>query len=73
MIASVNTDPVQDVYYLGSVVIDQLLNGLSDYFEIYDVVKSNYKISVQKFSLVLDWLYMIGLIDSSGEKIVLCS
>ncbi|WP_373368440.1 MULTISPECIES: ABC-three component system middle component 6 [Acinetobacter] len=44
--------------------------GINDY---YDLVNSIEPISMNRFLLVLDWLYMLGKINSDSKKgLILC-
>lgn len=70
MIVNRNTNPSRDLYYLGGIVIEEL-NLLKknefDYFELYGNLNKNQNISVNLFSLVLDWLFILGVIKK-GKK-----
>ena len=44
--------------------------GIYDYFELVNEVQP---ITMNRFLLVLDWLFMLGKIDSNNDKgLVLC-
>lgn len=70
MIVNKNTSPERDLYYLGGKVIEILDHSNKtkfDYFELYSDLNKNQNISINLFSLVLDWLFILGVIKK-GEK-----
>lgn len=70
MIVNKNTSPERDLYYLGGKVIEILDSSNKtefEYFELYGSLNENHNISVNLFSLVLDWLFILGVIEK-GEK-----
>ena len=70
MIVNKNTAPERDLYYLGGKVIE-ILDGSNkvefDYFELYGSLNKSHSISINLFSLVLDWLFILGVIKN-GKK-----
>lgn len=70
MIVNKNINPERDLYYLGGKVIE-VLNSLNqnevDYFDLFLSVNKLNKISLNLFSLVLDWLFILQVIKK-GEK-----
>lgn len=75
MIASKNTTPDKDIYYVGALVLEMLeevdTNSV-DFFLVYSQVKSKYDLSMGIFSLALDWLFLLGVVDSKKGKIIKC-
>lgn len=70
MIIDKNTNPERDVYYLGGVLIDilaQKRNNEIDYLELYKQFKQKQEITINLYSLTLDWLFILGVI-SKGEN-----
>ncbi|MEC5395757.1 ABC-three component system middle component 6 [Bergeyella sp. RCAD1439] len=70
MIVNKNTSPERDLYYLGGKVIEilDLSNKTEfDYFELYHSLSKNHSISINLFSLVLDWLFILGVLKK-GKK-----
>jgi hypothetical protein len=70
MIISKNTNPERDLYYLGGKVIEVL--NLSDkkeidYFELFLNLNKLEKISLNLYTLALDWLYILGVV-TKGKK-----
>lgn len=70
MIVNKNINPERDLYYLGGKVIE-ILNSSNktkfDYFELYNNLNKSHNISINLFSLVLDWLFILGVIKK-GKK-----
>ena len=70
MIVSKNTHPERDLYYLGAKTIEVMdLSGKDewDYFELLSDLNLRQKISVNLFSLVLDWLFILQVIQKSNN------
>ncbi|PIQ31096.1 MAG: hypothetical protein COW63_08740 [Bacteroidetes bacterium CG18_big_fil_WC_8_21_14_2_50_41_14] len=61
MIVSSDIKPDRDLYFLGSKVIEVLIDSDEkkvDYFELFQKVNSEIEISMNLFTLVLGWLFM---------------
>ena len=71
MIILSTDNPKNSTYYLGSILLDLMKKnaksnfGVFDYFEI---INQTQEVSMNRFLLVLDWLYMLGKITSDSEK-----
>jgi hypothetical protein len=66
MLLPKNTNPYFSIYYLGAIVLRELasINEKSvDFLRLYHQVSSHNKVSVQSFTLTLDWLYLLGSIE----------
>ncbi|EJF53330.1 hypothetical protein SapgrDRAFT_1623 [Saprospira grandis DSM 2844] len=75
MIVSKNIHPERDVYYLGAKVIDILGESSSkefDYLELYQVLREDNNISINLFSLVVDWLFIIGVVKKGYKGLEKC-
>lgn len=73
MIINKNINPERDLYYLGGKVIEtlNLFNQPHvDYFELFLSVKKTNKISINLYSLVLDWLFILGVIKKSKKGLI---
>lgn len=73
MIVNKNTSPKRDLYYLGGKVIEilDLSNDTEfDYFELYADLNKNHSISINLFSLVLDWLFILGIIKKGNKGLL---
>ena len=73
MIINKNINPERDLYYLGGKVIEAL--GLFnqqqvDYFELFLSVKETNNISLNLYSLVLDWLFILGVIKKGNKGLI---
>jgi hypothetical protein len=70
MIVSKNTHPERDLYYLGAKTIE-VLNASEqeewDYLDLYSALIQKKKISFNLFSLVLDWLFILSVIQQSSN------
>jgi len=70
MIVNKNINPERDLYYLGGKTIEILNNSNKtefDYFELYSSLSKRHSISINLFSLILDWLFILGVIKI-GKK-----
>ncbi|WP_442961470.1 MULTISPECIES: ABC-three component system middle component 6 [unclassified Pseudoalteromonas] len=75
MIISQNIHPEFQLYYLGARTLE-ILNrngGKSDFFEAYQELKKNEKVSIKLFIHTLDWLFLLGAIKSEKGWIEQCS
>ena len=70
MIVNKNINPERDLYYLGGKVIE-VLNSFTkneiDYFDLFLSVNKSNTVSLNLYSLVLDWLFILGVIKK-GKK-----
>jgi hypothetical protein len=70
MLLPKNTNPSFSLYYYGAIVLRHLESVEDLYFDflkLYYDVNAGEKISMQSFTLTLDWLYLIGSIKFSDE------
>lgn len=70
MIVDKNINPERDLYYLGGILIDVLASKNSvdiDYIDLYQLLKQKQEISINLYSLTLDWLFILGVV-SKGEN-----
>lgn len=76
MIVDKNTNPERDLYYLGGVLIDVLASKNSsdiDYIDLYKLFNRKLEITINLYSLTLDWLFMLGLVtQGKNGKIKKC-
>jgi hypothetical protein len=66
MIISKDTNPAKDLYYIGGLILQYLIeNNLKtiDYHDLISVMKSNYNITTNLLLLSIDWLYILGSIE----------
>lgn len=76
MIIDKNINPERDLYYLGGILIDVLQNKGNkeiDYMDLYTLINNEKEITINLYSLTLDWLFILGLV-AKGEngKIKIC-
>lgn len=75
MIIGSDIHPKREVYYLGGIVLgafDTSPEDAHDFFSLYQSVNKLEQISVTLFALTLDWLFLLGLIDSKKGLIRKC-
>ncbi len=74
MIINKNINPERDLYYLGGKVIE-VLNLFNqnevDYFELFLSVSKSNKVSLNLYSLVLDWLFILGVIKKGNKGLII--
>lgn len=76
MIISKDINPERDFYYLGAKVIE-IISSTEDnsviFFDVFEKLNASEKVSVNLFTLTLDWLYLIGAINKSKNgNIIKC-
>ena len=75
MIISKDINPEDDIYFLGSQLIE-LLDSYSeekvDFFDAFQKMNIENNISINLFSLVLDWLFLLGIVKSEKRFVVKC-
>lgn len=69
MIVSKDINPERDVYYLGAKVIEIISNEIDvvDFFDVYRKINLSEKVSMNLYSITLDWLYILGVIENSEK------
>ena len=70
MIVSSDRNPERDLYYLGAKVIEIIEKSDTqsfDYFTLFDALNKKSEISIRLFSLVLDWLFILGVIKNGTD------
>jgi len=75
MIIDSNISPSKEIYYLGSVAIELLVTLEDDVIEVFDffeLFKIHEKVTMNLFLLVLDWLFILDLIDNKNGVIKKC-
>jgi len=74
MINDNNTNPQRDLYYLGGVVIDILHQASEDesFFDIFEKVREREAISMNLFSLTIDWLYLLDAVTFKNGRLEKC-
>lgn len=76
MIIDKNINPERDLYYLGGILIDILQdknNKEVDYMDLFTSINNKQEITINLYSLTLDWLFIIGLVaKGKNGKIKIC-
>ena len=73
MIISKDINPERDFYYLGAKIIEILSKSEKkkyDFFLAFEELKSNENISINLFTLTLDWLFLLGAIEKSEKGFI---
>jgi hypothetical protein len=73
MIVNRDISPERDLYYLGGRVIEILISTDGkevDYFDLYEKTNKELNISVNLYTLVLVWLFMIGCIKNADNGVI---
>lgn len=74
MIVNKNTNPERDLYYLGGKVIEVLNSFVKneiDYFDLFLFVNKSNEVSLNLYSLVLDWLFILGVIKKGNKGLII--
>jgi hypothetical protein len=76
MIIDKNINPERDLYYLGAILIGVLQNKDNvevDYMDLYSLINIEKDITINLYSLTLDWLFILGLVTKGNNgKIIKC-
>lgn len=76
MIISQDIHPQRDLYYLGAMVLEYLGQSkedqLFDYLEIYGALNKDLSMSLNTYSLTLDWLFLLEAIEYNDGGIRKC-
>ncbi len=74
IIQNKNINPERDLYYLGGKVIE-VLNSFTkneiDYFDLFLSVNKSNEVSLNLYSLVLDWLFILGVIKKGNKGLII--
>jgi len=73
MIINKNITPDRDLYYLGGKAIEVMLKYESkeiDYFDLFQKMNKELNISINLYTLVLDWLFIIGTIKNADKGLI---
>lgn len=65
-----DTNPANDVYYLGAKTIEILASEkdvMVDFFNVYQRLGSSQKVSLNLFVFTIDWLFLLGLIKKGNK------
>ncbi len=75
MILNKDINPEHSLYFIGSLIINELTKSESknfDFLELYRGIQNSQMISMNIFTLSLDWLYLNGVVDINKGKVKKC-
>ena len=75
MILGSDTRPERQLYRLGSVLLEVLLQSDSRRMGVVDLylgARSHTPISASAFLMALDWLFLVGAVDSEEGSVIRC-
>ncbi len=76
MILGKDINPENNIYYIGSLVIQALKqqnNSKYDFLELFSLIDNNQnKISINSYSMALNWLFILGVIKIEKGSIKKC-
>ena len=75
MIIGRDIHPEKKVYHTGALIIQVLKDNQDNsfgYFQLYTQLKEQYKMSINTFTLSLDWLYLLGVVKHNHGKVEKC-
>ncbi len=75
MIKSRDIHPQRNIYYLGAILLDIIKSEDAqdfDYLTLFQEFHNVEKVSIDMFTLVLDWLFLLDLIDYKKNKVRKC-
>ena len=75
MIMNQDIKPEKQAYYLGSEII-KILKKASDSkvnsFEVFATLQGEGRVNYHSFSIAMNWLFLIGVLDLQGKEIHKC-
>lgn len=76
MILGKDINPKKQIYYISALILSELKNSKStefDFFEIFSSLKlKENDITINLYSLSLDWLYLLGAIKKDKNRLIKC-
>lgn len=75
MIINLERSPDYSLYYIGGIVVEYLKkHGQTPVEQLYVEVKANIgeKMHIDFLYYALDWLYLLSLIETDKNKVILC-
>lgn len=73
MIINKDINPERQIYYISSLILKELKNKNSNFFEIYSNLKKKTNLSINLFVFSIDWLFLLGIIKIEKGEILKCS
>jgi hypothetical protein len=75
MILGKDTHPTRNIYYLGSVVLGIIKSSSKDkidFFDTFQKLNEKEKVSMNLYTLTLDWLFLLGAIKNNNGRFEKC-
>lgn len=75
MILDTDTDPSNEIYCIGAILLQILKsfpNNNLDILDVFQKLNKKRKISMNLYVLTLDWLFIIGTIEFANGNIKKC-
>lgn len=75
MIIDADTNPKNQIYYIAGLILN-ILKQQEDknfnYIELFEKLNEVQKVSINLYTLSLDWLYLLGTIACNEEGLLKC-
>ena len=75
MILGRDIHPERKLYYTGSLILVTLKEVRSSrlaYFKLFENVHKKYGLSINMFTLTLDWLFLLGVVKHTNGEVEKC-
>jgi len=75
MIIGRDINPKKQIYYLSALILNEIKTTEEDdfdFFDIYHRIRSKEGISINLYSLSLDWLFLLGAIKKDKNRLIKC-
>ena len=76
MILGKDINPKKQIYYISALILNELKSFDSTEFDFFNVFKSlktkEKDLTINLYSLSLDWLYLLGAIKKDNNRLIKC-
>ncbi len=74
MIIGKDLNPERQVYYISGLILSIIKNSDNeiDFFKVFQEINKKEDISINLYTLSLDWLFVLGIINQNGGNIIKC-
>lgn len=75
MIVDVDRNPQNQIYYIGGLILNILKQQNTvafNYMDVFEALNKEHKVSINLYTLSLDWLYLLGTISYNKKGLVKC-
>ena len=75
MIVDVDTNPQNQIYYIGGLILNilkQQKNVAFSYMDVFETLNKEHRVSINLYTLSLDWLYLLGTINYNEKGLIKC-